>query len=308
MTMRTNVHAAALTCTIAVAASLLPSGASAALEVFACEPEWASLARELGGEAVDVYQASTAYQDPHRIEARPSLVARMRRAQLVVCTGADLEVGWLPVLMQSAANPHVRHGTPGFLEAAALVERLDVPTNVDRAEGDVHPYGNPHVHLDPRNVARIAAALSARLGELDGANAAGYRSRGDDFQARWAQAIARWEAAAAPLRGLKYVAYHKDVAYFARWIGLVEVTTIEPKPGLPPTASHLAALVGQLGPGAADVITRLPFEDPKPAQWLASRTGLPIVSLPYTVGGSATATDLFALFDETLAALAAARR
>src|SRR5262249_46183511 len=159
---------------------------------FACEPEWASLTELLGGDAVSVYQASTAMQDPHRIEARPSLVAKMRGAELVVCTGAELETGWLPVLLQTAGNRNVQPGAPGFVAAADFVDRLEVPSRLDRAEGDIHPGGNPHIQLDPHNIAKVASVISARLASLDPAHAATYTSRGQDFQKRWADAIVRW--------------------------------------------------------------------------------------------------------------------
>jgi zinc/manganese transport system substrate-binding protein len=292
---------------LAVAATA-PAQAAAALHVFACEPEWASLTRELGGDAVDVYQASTAQQDPHRIEAKPSLIARMRNADLVVCTGAELEIGWLPVLLQTAGNNRVQPGTPGYFEAAAFIQTRDVPTHFDRAAGDVHPRGNPHIHLDPHNVAVVAAALAERLQAIDPANAAGYRARGAAFLGRWNAAVARWERTAAGLRGMKIVTYHKDTTYLEHWLGLVEVMTVEPKPGLPPTTAHLAELVGQLGPDSAAAITRFGFQDPKPVEWLAARTGLPVVELPYTVGASEQVTDLFTLFDGILVALGTARR
>ena len=295
-----------------IVATLAAAPADATLKVFACEPEWASLAKELGGDAVDVYAASTAMQDAHHIEARPSLVARMRSADFVVCTGAELEVGWLPVLFQSAGNTRVQPSTNGYLAAADFVTRLEVPTQLDRAAGDIHPGGNPHVHLDPHNIAKVAAALSARLAVVDAAHAADYRARGDDFQQRWQAATTRWETEGAPLAGMRFVSFHKDLVYLAHWLKLVEVANIEPKPGLPPTAAHLADLVGKLGQSVsgekgADVITRDPFQDPKPAEWLAAQTHVPLVTLPFTVGGSATATDLFKLYDETLALLVGAR-
>jgi zinc/manganese transport system substrate-binding protein len=297
---------------LVVSGTLAAAPAQAKLKVFACEPEWASLATELGGDLVDVYAASTAMQDAHRIEARPSLVARMRSADLVVCTGADLEVGWLPVLLQSGGNTRVQPATNGYFAAADFVARLEVPNVLDRAAGDIHPGGNPHVHLDAHNIAKIAAALSVRLAAIDAAHASDYRARGDDFAQRWQAATLRWEAEGAPLAGMRFVSYHKDLVYLAHWLKLVEVANIEPKPGLPPTAAHLADLVGKLGAPSAgekgtDVITRNPFQDPKPAEWLADQTHVPLVTLPFTVGGSATATDLFKLYDETLSLLLGAR-
>jgi len=293
-----------LRCALVIAlAATAPAQAAAALRVFACEPEWASLTRELGGDAVDVYQASTAQQDPHRIEAKPSLISRMRNADLAVCTGAELEIGWLPVLLRTAGNNRVQPGLPGYFEAAGFVLKLDVPTTFDRAAGDVHPQGNPHIHLDPHNLAIVATALGERLAMIDAANATGYRARTADFLGRWNAATARWEGAASGLRGMKIVTYHTDTGYLEHWLGLVEVMTVEPKPGLPPTTAHLAELVSQLGPDSAAAITRFGFQDPKPVEWLAARTGLRVVELPYTVGASEQITDLFTLFEGILAAL-----
>jgi len=288
--------------------ALAPSPASAALNVFACLPEWASLAQELGGDKVAVYQASSPLQDPHRIEARPSLVAHMRSADLAICTGAELEVGWLPVLMQTAGNKNVQPGTPGYIAAADYVERLEVPTRLDRAEGDIHPSGNPHIQLDPRNIARVATVVSDRLAKIDPKNAAYYAARGDDFQTRWKAAIARWEVDAQPLKGMRLVPYHKDSVYLIHWLGMVEVMDIEPKPGIPPSAGYLTELVGRIQRDGADAITRSAYNDPKAAQWLSEHTHVALVELPYTVGGTPGAKDLFGLFDDTIARLKQARK
>lgn len=280
----------------------------AAINIFACEPEWAALSKELGGDKVSVYQATTALQDPHRIEARPSLIARMRSADLVVCAGADLEVGWLPVLLQTSGNNKVQLGQPGYFMAADFVNKLEVPTVVDRSQGDVHPYGNPHTHLDPRNIARVAPALIERLGKVDASNAAFYQAKGKDFLARWDKAIAEWQARAAPLKGMKMVAYHKDEVYLMNWLGMVEMMNIEPKPGIPPSAGHLADLLAKLQAQPADVITRGAYQDPKAAEWLSERTKIPAVTLPYTVGGTPEAKDLFSFFDDTINRLLKAKK
>jgi zinc/manganese transport system substrate-binding protein len=279
------------------------SPALAAVNIFACLPEWASLATELGGDKVSVYQASTALQDPHRIEARPSLVARMRSADLAICTGAELEIGWLPVLLQTAGNQKVQPGMPGFIAAAELVDRLEIPARLDRAEGDIHPAGNPHIQLDPHNVAKVAAVVTQRLQQLDPANAAYYDTRGKDFQTRWQQAIARWEKDAAPLKGLRIVPYHKNTVYLSHWLGMSEVMYIEPKPGIPPSAGHLSELVVRLQAEPADAVIRTAYQDPKAAVWLSEKTRIPVVELPYTVGGTPAARDLFGLFDDTIARL-----
>jgi zinc/manganese transport system substrate-binding protein len=282
--------------------------AQAAINIFACEPEWAALAREIGGDKVSVYQATTALQDPHRIEARPSLIARMRSADLLICSGADLEVGWLPVLMQNAGNQKVQAGQTGNFMASDYVTRLEVPSAVDRAQGDIHPYGNPHIHLDPHNVLRVSQALGERLAKVDGSNAAFYQGRVKEFDGRWRKAMTDWEARAAPLKGMKLVPYHKDQAYLIHWLGLTEEMNIEPKPGVPPSAGHLTDMLVKLKEQPADAITRNAYQDPKAVEWLSERTKIPGVTLPYTVGGTPEAKDLFSLFDDTIARLLKAKK
>lgn len=288
---------------LALAALSLASPSPAAVRVFACEPEWAALAREIGGEGVEVFAATTAFQDPHRIEARPSLIAQMRRADLAICSGAGLEAGWMPLLIRSAGNRAVRPGSPGYLEAAMVVERLQIPERVDRALGDIHPRGNPHVHLDPRRIASVAEVLLRRLVEIDPVSAAEHRRRGEAFLERWRAAIRRWEQAGAPLRGLRAVEDHGAWAYLFDWLGIESAGTLEPKPGVSPTVGHLAELKAALQREPADLLIRAPYTDPRPARWLHEQTGLPVAELPYTVGGSPGAGDLFGLFDSTLARL-----
>lgn len=282
--------------------------AQAALKVVACEPEWAALATELGGDKLQVSSATTALQDPHRIEARPSLIARVRNADLLVCTGMELEVGWLPVLLQQSGNAKVAPGTAGFFEAGRFVTAIDVPTKVDRSEGDVHTGGNPHIQLDPRNIALVAKALADRLAQLDAANARVYQERHAAFAARWAEAQRRWEPQAAPLKGLSVVAHHKNMSYLWQWLGMREVGTLEPKPGLEPSAGHLGALKAQLAKQPARLVVRATYQDPRAAQWLSEQARIPAVVLPFTVGGNEQAKDLVALFDSTLALLLAATR
>jgi len=279
---------------------LAASGAQAALRVFACEPEWGALVRELGGDQVEVYTATTPHQDPHRIQAKPSLIARLRQADLLVCTGADLEAGWLPVLLRQARNPAVQPGKPGHFLAADQVTLLEVPTSVDRAEGDVHPQGNPHIQVDPRRIGVVAAALGQRLADLDSANTAAYTARSETFQRRWQDAIAQWEHRAAPLRGRRFVVHHAEWVYLFDWLGLETAGAIEPKPGLPPAAGHLAVLKEQLAARPADGIVRSPLSDPKAVDWLAGESGLPVIELPQTVGATVDAGDLHALFDAIL--------
>ncbi len=284
-----------------LAASVLAAPAArAALDVLACEPEWMALTQELAGDLAEVSAATTALQDPHRIQARPSLLAKARRADLLVCTGAELESGWLPLLHREAGNGNIQPGRPGYFEAARFVRLIDRPAALDRAMGDIHAAGNPHLHLDPRNIARVADGLTKRLGELDPANAARYAERNADFQSRWSAAIARWEQQATGLRGVPVVAHHKNLGYLADWLGLQVVGELEPKPGMEPTASHLAELLETLRATPARMVLRAAYESPKASEWLASRANIPAVELPYTVGGSAGAGDLFGLFDDTL--------
>jgi zinc/manganese transport system substrate-binding protein len=283
----------------------LAQPALAQLKVLACEPEWAALTQELGGDKVSASSATTAMQDPHHIEARPSLIARARNADLVVCTGSDLEAGWIPVLLLQSGNAKIQPGMPGFLEAAPLVPRLEIPKLLDRSLGDIHPGGNPHIQLDPRNIAKVAEVLRDRLIQIDPANSGTYRTRAAAFLARWREATERWEAKAAPLRGLTMVVYHKNMSYLSAWLGLREVGSLEPKPGMPPTTAHLAELVARMQGAPARVIVYSAFNDPRAAAFLSERTGIPAVMLPFTVGGSDGAKDLFGLFDDTLARLLA---
>ena len=281
--------------------------AQAKLRVFACEPEWGSLVHELAGDKVDVDVGTSALQDVHVIEAKPSLIAKVRAADLAVCTGAQLEVGWLPQLISQSGNTKVASG-PGSFMAAAQVKTLEKPTALDRAYGDVHPDGNPHVQLDPRRVLIIARRLDDRLAELDPANAATYRQRGADFEKRWLAAMSKWAVEAAPLRGRKVVVHHISWVYLWDWLGMQQIGALEPKPGVPPTSGHLASLIGTTKSSNTLAIVRAAYQDPKPADWLAERTGVPAVTLPYTVGGDAQSKDLFGLFDSTLSKLLGAAK
>ena len=282
--------------------------AAAALNIFACEPEWGALARELGGDKASIYVATTALQDPHRIEARPSLIARARTADLVVCTGAELEIGWMPLVQRQSGNARIQAGQPGYFEAASQLVLIEIPQRVDRSMGDVHAAGNPHVHLDPSNIARVAAALAERMAQLDPGDAAQYRARARAFLERWQQASARWEKEGAPLKGMPIVVYHKDMTYLIRWLGLREVGALEPKPGVPPTASHLSELLTRLGRDPAQAVVRAAYADPRAAQWLSERAKIPALMLPFTVGGSERAKDLYGLFDDTLSRLLAVEK
>jgi zinc/manganese transport system substrate-binding protein len=271
-----------------------------ALDIFACEPEWGALVQELGGDRVSVYVATTAFQDPHRIQAKPSLLARARRANLVVCTGAELEIGWLPLVLRQSGNSAIQPNAPGYFEAATYVRKLEVPTVLDRAAGDIHPGGNPHIQTDPRNIGRVAEPLAKRMAEVDPANATLYQARYADFAKRWNAAIQRWEKEAVHLKGMPIVVHHKAFSYLENWLGLKEVAQLEPKPGVEPTSAHLVEVLEQMKRQPAKMILRTPYNDARASEWLSERAKIAMVLLPSTVGGSDKAKDLFGLFDDTV--------
>jgi zinc/manganese transport system substrate-binding protein len=283
-----------------LAASLLPGTAIAKLAVFACEPEWAVLAKEIGGDEVEVYSATTAAQDPHQIQARPSLIARARQADLMVCSGAELESGWLPQVQRQSANSRIQSSGPGYFEASSVVQRLEIPTAIDRAEGDIHPGGNPHIQTNPHNIAAVAVALTKRMVALDPGSATLYEQRASDFTARWREAIVRWETATARIKGTPIVVHHRYWSYLVDWLQLNEVATMEAKPGIPPTVAHLEQVLVALARQPARMIIRTPYDDAQPSEWLAERARIPAVVLPGTVGGLPGTEDLFGFFDVTV--------
>ena len=276
-----------------------------ALLVFACEPEWGALVQELAGDKAEITIATTAFQDPHRLQAKPSLIAAIRSSDLVVCTGADLEIGWLPLLLRRSGNSSIQPGNSGYFMAADYVRKLEVPKIVDRSQGDVHPQGNPHIHLDPRNIRRVANALAQRLSEIDASNAAQYESRLADFQGRWAESIAIWEERLASVAGLRLASHHRSFSYLADWLDLNIVANLEPKPGVPPSGSQLASLLEQLSPNPPAGVIRTPYENKKPSLWLSDRMNVPAIELPYTIGGADGVVDLFSLFTESIRILEA---
>lgn len=281
------------------AAAAAPAHAN--LNIFACEPEWGALSHEIGGDKVSVYTATTGLQDPHHVEARPSLIAKARSADLAVCTGAELEIGWLPMIEQQTANDKIAPGAQGDFEASsALPQLLEIPTAFDRAAGDIHAAGNPHIQTDPRNILAAAGPLAQRMGQLDPANAAYYTQRYNDFATRFQAAIAKWQTEAAPLRGTPILVEHLSWAYLENWLGLVRVAALEPKPGVPPSSGYLASILEKIQKQPVKFIMRAAYEDDRPSNFIAGRTNLPVVTLPFTVGGDEQAKDLFSLYDDTI--------
>ncbi len=280
--------------------------AEAKLKAFACEPEWGALATELGGDLIDLYVATTGLQDPHQVQARPSLIAKARAADIAICTGAELEIAWLPLVARQAANANIQPGGKGYFEAAPLFQLLDKPVSFDRSQGDVHAYGNPHIQTDPRYVLQVAKPLSEKFAELDPANAATYAAKYADFAKRFQAAIEKWQTKAAPLNGVQVAVAHRSWTYFEVWLGLKEVVALEPKPGIPPSSGYLAQVVATLQKQPAKVIIRSAYEDPRSSEFISQRTGTKTVVLPFTVGGTDKATDLFSLYDDTIDRLLAA--
>jgi zinc/manganese transport system substrate-binding protein len=287
--------------------ALVTLPAWAVFNIFATVPEWGALAKEIGGDKVSIYTATTALQDPHRIEARPSLLAQARRAQLLLATGADLEVGWMPLVVRDSGNAAIQVGRPGYFEAARLVSMLEVPVVLDRAHGDVHAAGNPHIHLDPHNILKVGAGLTARLAEIDPGNAEAYRANFKAFADKWQLAMLRWDKEAASLRGVAVLSHHTSFAYLAAWLGLKELGMLEPKPGVEPTSGHLSALIERQASNPARMVLRAAYQSEGPSQWIAKKAGIPAVLLPFTVGGSTGAGDLFGLFDDSIQRLLQAK-
>jgi zinc/manganese transport system substrate-binding protein len=279
--------------------AVLALPAQAALNVLSTVPEWAALAQEIGGNLVKATAATTALQDPHHIDARPSLIARARNADLLLATGAELEIGWLPVVLRESGNARIQTGRPGYFEAAAFVRMLDVPGKLDRADGDVHADGNPHIQTDPRNFLAVGEALAARLALVDPANAAAYRAGYTAFAERWRARIKQWEVQAAPLKGVAVVSQHKAWAYLYDWLRLREVATLEPQPGVEPSVAHLARVREQVATSKPRMVVRAAYNPPRAADWFAQETKVPAVVLPFTVGAP-EADDLAALFETTV--------
>ncbi len=289
-----------------IAAALMAAIATPAhanLNVFACEPEWGALSTEIGGDKVSVYTATIGGQDPHQVQARPSLIARARTANISVCTGAELEVGWLPLIIQQSGNSRIAAGQPGAFEPTSAVRLLERPASVDRAQGDIHAGGNPHIQTDPRNILIVSRALAQRFAQLDPPNAPTYTTRQADFERRWNAALARWTTRAAPLRGVSIAVGHHSWPYLESWLGMREVATLEPRPGVPPSSGYLAQVLQRLGTTPARFVIRAAYEDSRPSEFIAQRAHIPAIVLPFTVGGSPGATDLFTLYDDTITRL-----
>ena len=267
--------------------------------VLACEPEWQSLAFEIGGDLIKVDSATHGQQNPHFIRVKPSLMSKIRRADLIVCSGADLEVGWLPLLLRNGSK-EVQPGQPGHLLISDYVANIEIPEVLDRSLGDIHPQGNPHVHLDPQIILEAAALIEARLSLIDPDNAASYKNNLKSFSTRWTTAMATWVAAAETLKGKSVITYHKSFSYLLKFLEINTLTTLEERPGIPPSARHLAKVVSIIERSPPLAVITAPFDPDGPNEWVAEKTDVRVITLPYTIGGTSEASDLFTLFDQTI--------
>ena len=292
-------------CLTALLLTLAATLAHADLRIFATVPEWGALAETLGGDKVTVYTATTGLQDPHRIQARPSLIAKARSANLLIATGAELEAGWLPVVQREANNRAIMPGQAGFFEASTYVRMLNVPAAVDRSMGDVHAAGNPHIQTDPRNLLPIARALSTRMAQLDPDNAASYRERGEQFQKDWQANLTRWQKEATPLRGVKVWVQHDGYPYMNQWLGLNQVGILEPVPGVDPSSRQLAEVLQRQASVNGRMVIASAYMNDAPAKWFSEKAGIPEIVLPFTIGGNERAKSLTALYDDTITRLLA---
>ncbi len=275
-----------LSLTLVLLASALPARAGAALKVVTTTQGLAALAKEVGGDRVDVTSLSRGFQDPHFVDANPTLAVKLRQADLLIDTGLDLEIGWLPPLVNQSRNPDIQPTGSRRVTAASFVRVRDVPTGpVDRSMGDLHPAGNPHFISDPRTAEKVAAGIAAKLSQLDPNGAAGYAARARDFEKRIDADMARWHAALAPLLGRKVVAQHQTMSYFLDWTGLAAAGYLEPKPGISPPPSHLAEIVQIVKAQGVKALLVENFYDPKSAEVVARHTGAKVVLIPGDVGG-----------------------
>jgi ABC-type Zn uptake system ZnuABC Zn-binding protein ZnuA len=283
---------------VAVTASGIAPAQAASLKVLATTEDLASLTREVGGDRVQVEALAKGYQDPHFVEAKPSFVLKLHAADLLVAVGREMEIGWLPALVNQSRNAKIQVGAAGYLDASLTAHILEIPQGqITRAMGDVHPFGNPHYWLDPANGRRVAQAIQAKLAELSPADAGYFASRYADFDKRLAVGEARWDAAMAPYKGLKVVTYHRSWPNFCERFGLDVVGYIEPRPGIPPSPSHIIALIQEMKRLGIKIVLVEPYFDLRTPNSVARETGARILVMPPSVGGEKEITDYVALFD-----------
>jgi zinc/manganese transport system substrate-binding protein len=282
--------------TLAALACAAPAGA--AINVVATTEDLAALTREVGGDKVKVESIARGYQDPHFVEAKPSFILKLAKADLLVVVGRELEIGWLPPLIQQSRNDKVQVGAAGYLDASLTVKILEIPTGqITRAMGDVHPLGNPHYWLDPGNGRRVAKAIVDKLAAMAPADAAYFQSRYADFDKRMAEAEKRWDALMAPYKGLKIVTYHRSWPNFVDRFGLDVIGYIEPRPGIPPSPSHTLDLIQEMKRQGVKIMLVEPYFDLKTPNAIARDTLAKVLVMAPSVGGEKEITDYIKLFD-----------
>lgn len=286
-------------CGLVLGTLAFPIGAAAKkLNVVTSTTDMASLTQEVGGDKVTVESIAKGYQDPHFVEAKPSFLLKLRQADLLVVVGLQLEIGWLPPLVTQSGNPRIQVGAQGYLDASQFAEILEIPQgSVTRAEGDVHPLGNPHYWLDADNGRRIARGIANKLRELDPADDAYFQERFQDFDKRLTAAEQKWDAEMKPYHGRKVVTYHRSFPNFARHFGLVVIGYVEPRPGIPPTPSHTLEIIQLMRRENCKVILVEPYFDLKTPQSIGRETGAQVVVYLPSVGGEKGVDDYFKLFD-----------
>ena len=283
-----------------------PQAASAAgkIKIITATTDLASLAREVGGDHVEVESIARGYQDPHFVEAKPSFLLKLRQADLLIVVGLELEIGWLPPLINQSGNPRIQVNSAGYLDASQFAEILEKPTGVvTRAMGDVHPFGNPHYWLDPENGRRVAQGIANKLASMKPGDAAYFNTRFADFSKRLTDAEKIWDAEMQPYHGRKVITYHRSWPNFLKHFGLVSVGEVEPRPGIPPTPSHTLELINMMKRDNVRIILVEPYFDLKTPNAIARETGAQVVVMPPSVGGEKEITDYFKLFDYDLTLL-----
>ena len=287
--------------------SATPPAAKPVLNVVTSTTDLRDIAQSVGGARISAVNISEGYQDPHFVEAKPSFILKLRDADVFAFVGLDLEIGWMPLLVQGARNPKIMQGGSGYLDVSRVIPVIDVPSgNVDRGQGDVHPLGNPHYWLDPENGRRIARLFQQRFTQLDPAGAATYAQNEKAFEAKVNATERSWADERAAMKGKPIVAWHTSWRYFAEYAGVNIVGFMEPKPGVPPSPSHLASLILTMKRTGAKVIVMEPFYDRKMADFVASKTGAQVLILPPSVGGVKGIDDYVQLIDYDIKKVAAA--
>lgn len=290
--------------TLALAASAaLVSSANAQIKVVATTPDLGSVAREIGGNLVNVTSLAKPTEDPHFVDAKPSHIVTLNRADALIEGGAELELGWLPPLLENSRNPKIAAGAPGRIVASQGIRLIEIPTSFDRSKGDVHSLGNPHFMLDPVNVKVVAKHIADHFAQIDPRNAATYRSNLARFNAKMDSRFDAWKAQLAPYRGAKIVTYHKDFGYLGQRFALQIVENLEPKPGIAPSPSHLASVIGTMRRNNVKVILVQPFQNRKTAETVARQTGATVLDVPQQPGARANTTSYFDLMDGIVASL-----